>query len=209
MLCDWVSVYEELKGWQAAIGSMLGFIALMVAALWNFRLNRKRDAALRREETVSVAAALYGEVLLLRNEAAETARHVASLAIAIGTDGKYPYKFDQHFLNAHPLSEPIFYKALAAKIGLLDADLVLGITEFHANFQSVRTGLPLLVDVKDRGYSHSVLTVLVPARDAVTKITPTLRKIEHMTAVASPAPEPDLGRVEAMIEMEEIQRGES
>ena len=31
---------------------MLGFVALMVAALWNFRLNRKRDAALRADEAV-------------------------------------------------------------------------------------------------------------------------------------------------------------
>lgn len=204
-----MSVYDEIKGWQAAIGAVLGFVALMVAALWNFRLNRERDAALRRDEAVSVAAALYGEILLLRNEAAETARHVASRAIAIGTDGRYPYKFDQHFLAAHPFSEPIFYKALADKIGLLDADLVLGITEFHGNFQRVRTSLPLLVDVKDRGYSYSASTVLVPARDAVKRVIPTLRKIERMTGVVTPTPDPDLGRVEELIDTEEVQRGES
>ena len=44
--------YSELKGWQTAIGSLLGFIALMVAALWNFRLNRRRDAALRADEAL-------------------------------------------------------------------------------------------------------------------------------------------------------------
>jgi hypothetical protein len=27
-----LAIYDELKGWQAAIGSMLGFLALMVAA---------------------------------------------------------------------------------------------------------------------------------------------------------------------------------
>jgi len=31
--------YSELKGWQGGIGSLLEFIALIVGALWNFRLS--------------------------------------------------------------------------------------------------------------------------------------------------------------------------
>ncbi len=73
--------YSELKGWQTAIGSLLGFIALMVAALWNFRLNRRRDAALRADEALSVVTALYGEILLLRKEVGELARVVANIKL--------------------------------------------------------------------------------------------------------------------------------
>ena len=65
---DWPYIYQEAKTWQTAIGSIFGFGALMVAALWNFHLNRRRDTALRREEIHSVAAAIYGEILLLRKE---------------------------------------------------------------------------------------------------------------------------------------------
>jgi hypothetical protein len=200
-----LDIYQEIKGWQGAIGSLLGFMALMVAALWNFRLNRKRDSALRSEEGLSVAAALYGEILLLREEAAKTAVAVTNRAIAIGTDGRHPYRFDKHFLEAHPLSEPIFYKALAPKIGLLTADLVLAITAFHGNFQRVRTSLPLLIEVTDRGFTYSASTVLIPARDAVNNIVPTLRKLEQMIGVSTPAANPRFDRVESFIEMEELQ----
>lgn len=31
-------IYGELKSWQTGIGALLGFVALMVAALWNFHL---------------------------------------------------------------------------------------------------------------------------------------------------------------------------
>jgi hypothetical protein len=79
-----MNFYEELKGWQGGIGSLLGFLALIVGALWNFRLNRRRDAALRAEEVVSVAAALYGEIVLLRIEAAGLARAVANVATSVG-----------------------------------------------------------------------------------------------------------------------------
>ena len=118
-----MSVYAELKQWQTAIGSLLGFLALMVAALWNFHLNRRRDAALRAEETNSIAAALYGEIVLLRKQVAHVARAVAAI------EASHDRKLDKHFLEAHTLSEPVLYKALAPKIGLLSSDLVIAITE--------------------------------------------------------------------------------
>jgi hypothetical protein len=93
-----MNFYQELKGWQGGIGSLLGFLALIVGALWNFRLNRRRDAALRSEEVVSVAAALYGEIVLLRIEAAELSRAVANVAISIGTRPDPIFKFDTHFI---------------------------------------------------------------------------------------------------------------
>jgi hypothetical protein len=74
----WLCLYVEAKQWQAGIAALLGFLGLIFAALFNFRLNRRRDAQLRSEEMISVASALYGEILLLRDELAQLARTVAS-----------------------------------------------------------------------------------------------------------------------------------
>jgi len=200
-----LSLYEELKVWQGAIGSLLGFVALMVAALWNFHLNRKRDAALRSDEALSVAAALYGEIMLLRKEAAQIATIVAKMAMRETRYGSSSYKIDSHFLEAYKLSEPMFYKILAPQIGLLSADLVIAITEFHRNFQEVKISLPLLVENSDRGYDYSWSSVLIPARDAVKNIIPASRKIEQLTSISTPMKDLELREVEEFIEFEQIQ----
>lgn len=202
MLC---LIYEELKAWQGAIGSLFGFMALMAAALWNFRLNRKRDAALRADEALSVAAALYGEIMLLRKEAAQIATTVAKMAMRETRYGSSSYKIDSHFLEAYKLSEPMFYKTLAPQIGLLSADLVIAITEFHRNFQEVKISLPLLVENSDRGYDYSWSSVLIPARDAVKNIIPASRKIEQLTSISTPMKDLELREVEEVIEFEQIQ----
>jgi len=194
----WQSFYEELKGWQQGIAAILGFLALMAAALWNFRLNRRRDAHLRSEETSSIAAAIYGEIILLRKEAAQMARIVARRYADGASD------LDKHFLEAHKFSEPTLYRALASKIGMLSPDLILAITEFHQHFQDARNGLPLLVASKDRPYVYSPLSFLRDVRDAVTGILPALRTIERLIAVTNPVDEElDLGMTDDVIENEE------
>lgn len=195
--------YNELKGWQTGIGSLLGFVALMVGALWNFKLNRRRDARLREEEALSVAAALYGEIVLLRKEVARLARVVANGYMDVGVQRDPIIKFDSHFVEAYTLPEPLLYKSLGPKLGLLSPDLILAITEFHKNFQEVRTWLPRLIENSDRKYNYSVLSVLVPARNAVKHIQPALEKIERMASVLKPAEDLDLGRADDLIEMEE------
>jgi hypothetical protein len=185
--------YSELKGWQTGISSMLGFLALSWAALYNFKLNRRRDAKLKEEEALSVATALYGEILLLRKEVGHLAKVVANV------ENYHVLTFDEHFLEAHPLSEPLLYKALATKIGLLSPDLIIGITEFHQNLREAKISLPLLVKKPERGYSHSVLTFLIPATNAVKNIEITLDKIERMARIYKVAENIDLGDAENVI----------
>jgi hypothetical protein len=197
-----LSAYEELKGWQAGIGSILGFFALMVAALWNFHLNRRRDSRLRTDEALSVAAALYGEILLLRREVAALARAVAVAHINRGTKRYAALTIDQHLVEAHKLSEPQLFKALASKIGLLPPDLVIAITEFHQNCQEARMWLPLLIDNKERGYSYTTSAVLEPACKAVRNISLALHTIESMLALQRPAEDLDLGQADFVIDME-------
>jgi len=200
---DW---YAELKSWQQSLASLLGFGALMVAALFNYHLNRRRDQRLREEEANAVAAALYGEILLIRIEVARAIRALALSHRRRELEGKEG-SIDEHFLEAFPLPEPLLYKSLAAKIGMLSPDLILAITEFHSNYQEVRSSIPLLLHKEDRGFSYTPLAVLRPARDAVMKIRPALRRIENLVPVASPAADPNLSEVEDLIDVEEFNRG--
>lgn len=196
-------IYNELKSWQSAIGTVCGFIALMSVALWNYRLSRRRDLALQEKESLSVAAALYGEILLLRIEVAQLANAVAHTYERAGLGHNLLVKIDKHFLEAHVLSEPTLYKALSSKLGMLDPGLILAITSFHSSLQQVRVFLPLLEDKKGRSYTYGPEYVLLPARDAVKEIVPALRKMEAMLGISTPAKEPNLDVTERVIEFEE------
>jgi hypothetical protein len=188
------SLYQELRGWQSGIAALIGFLALLFGALFNFRLNRRRDAAIRHDEMMSVATALYGEILLMREDIARLARIVAKKR-------QRESEIDLEFVQANKLRDPILYPALASKLGMLPAELVMHITRFHENFQKAKEDLPLLVEDKERGFSYSVLTVLEPAVAAVNEVRPALRKIELLAGVPEAA-QPDLGWAEAVIEFE-------
>jgi hypothetical protein len=190
-------MYEELKHWQTGLGALFGFVALMSAAFWNFHLNRRRDKHLKLEEANSIAAALYGEIILLRSEVAVLARIVSKLESQMERD-----RIDDHFVKVHGLSEPILYPSLASKIGMLNSQLVLAITEFHRNFHQVKLALPFLVDDPRRGYRYSSVMLLQPAVDAVQNITSALRIIEASCAIEPPTETPDLGMTEDIIELE-------
>jgi len=159
-----------------------------------------RDARLRKEEALSVAAALYGEILLLRNEIAALARAVANVEV-LGN-----MKIDKHFVEAFTLSEPLLYKALAPKIGFLSADLIVLITEFYKNLQEAKTWLPLL-EKTDPGYSYTVSSVLEPACNAVNDIIPFLRHVEGVMRILKPAGELDLGHADAVLELDAMGKG--
>jgi hypothetical protein len=194
----------ELKDWQTAIGAFAGFLAIIVGALWNYHLNRRRDARLRAEEALSIAAAYYGEIVALQNELAILSRAVAWRYISRGEDSVT--KIDENFIEAYGLSEPVLYKALASKLGLLSADLIIPIVKFYAYYMDARRSLHLLVDRADRGYEFSYLTVLRPANDAIKFIAPVLRKIETLASIELPFVAPDMQRANDVIEIEEINR---
>lgn len=197
-----MSLIGPLQSWQPLLGSTIGFAGLITAALWNFRLNRRRDKRLRDEEVISTATALYGEILLLRAEAARIARTVANIHIAQGHRANPTIKFDRHFLEGNPLPDATLYEALAPKIGMLPPRLILAITGFHANYLDLKRSLPLLLDDPDRGYSYSVTSVLGPARDAVLDVVPALREIEQMAQIEVPFSDPGLGKTLDVIDWE-------
>ena len=135
------ALYDELKEWQAALGAVLGFLALIFGAQRHFSLNRRRDKELKNEEALSVMAALYGEIVVLRNEAVRLARGVAQASADRRMEPNPVIKLNQHFVDSHTLSEPLLYKALASKLGLLSPDIVVAVIRFHKYFETARSWL--------------------------------------------------------------------
>ena len=182
---------------------LFGLVALIIGALFNSYLNRRRDDWQRRQEAKAVAAALYGEILPLRRELAQLARIVAKTYFDEGLGRRSSLKFDYTLLERNTLTDPHLYRSLASKLGLLEPDLVLEITEFHAKYQSVRDWLPKLVQDENRPFSYSVLSFLNPAKDAVLGINPALRRIEKLLKIKQPAGDPDVKDMLSAIDMEE------
>jgi hypothetical protein len=194
------TLYSELKTWQSGIAAMIGFFALIIGALFNFHLNRRRDALLRKEESLSVAIAVYSEILLLRKE-------IANLASAVANKENSKIKIDAQFVEDNKLTEPTIYPALASKLDLLSANILIGITEFYQNIKDAKLSLPLLVerdrvitkDGKVMPIAFHVEAVLRPAVDAVYEVKPTLRLIEKLAKIL-PIEDPDVGLADAILE---------
>ena len=200
---DWHAAYAELKGWQGAIGSVLGFVALICGALFNYRLNRRRDERLRSEEVVAVASALYGEIVILRRSVARLANAVGARYIRHGFHGEEA--IDRHFVDQFSLPRPRLYPALAGKVGVLDGQLALEVVRFYARVEEAEAWLPRLQEEEGRPYSYGVNSVLDPAIDAVVGVTPALRTIEAMAGIAEEAATPDLRKALDAQEFENLQ----
>ena len=200
---SWKQFLDEVTNLNYA-GVLIGLATVVLGALLNASLNRRRDDRIRNAEMIAVAAALYGEVLLLRQELARLAKIVARIHQYTAFDSKPTFKFDEYFLEEIKLSDPLLYKSLAPKIGILKPDLVIAITEFYKDFQVTKSALPLLVDRPGRPYDYGPAWVLRPACDAITKISPALRRIEALAHIQSSAPETlDTGDAEIVLELEE------
>lgn len=188
-----IELYDELKEWQTGVGAFLGFLALMAAALWNFRLNRRRDAALRDDEALSVAIALYGEVILLRQEIAKVAKIIAR------SETQNRELTWQHIQDITPPAA-ILYPALASSVGLLPSEILLPIVKFYSDYQEAKENLPMIAKTPERDFSYDVRAVLIPAKSAVDEVEPTLRQIEALARLPE-ATKPDTGHTEIVIEL--------
>jgi hypothetical protein len=192
MSVDWELVYSELKGWQTGIGSLAGFVALMTAALFNARLNRKRDERLRSEEVITVASALYGEIVILRQAVARMANAVGSRYMDHGLGTFRGEPFDQHFVEGIALPPLRLYPSLSEKVGILPSDVALEIVRFYARVEEAQTWLPRLREDAERPFTYSVSYVLDPAIDAVQGVLPALRAIERFARIGEPAGTPNI-----------------
>ena len=188
---------DQLKGWQTGIGAFLGFT---VGTLANYWANRHRDKKLRHEEMISVAVAVYGEIISIRED-------ICMLAMAVSDrEANGDGIFDDQFLKDHPLPTPIIYPSLAAKIGLVCSELLITITRFYSNLTRINAALPLLVERiiererllpsgerkprQERRVYHPVM-VLRPTIAAIDDVKPALRRIEKL-AKMPPAEAPPI-----------------
>jgi hypothetical protein len=92
-------------------GSTLGLIALLLGALFNAHLNRKRDDRLREQDRQSVAAALHAELSSIEHALLENAKRLT----------EKPPEEGSGFLVPDVLHSSVLFKDMLPKIGLLDS----------------------------------------------------------------------------------------
>src|SRR6476469_2052510 len=63
----WSWLAETSPGQSTFLGSLIGFLALLLGALFNAHLNRRRDDFLQRQDRKVVASALLAELVGLRH----------------------------------------------------------------------------------------------------------------------------------------------
>ena len=198
---DWALVYAEVKGWQGLIGSILGFGALTWGALYNFRLNRRRDDRLRELDAQAVALSLYVEIIHLRGE-------VAALANALGKwyehNGMTQRALPSFYARAYPVSEPVVFHELSSKLGMLPALQLLPISKFYVDVSAAKQFLAEILEMPDKRIHYGIEWVLAPAICAVRDIEPVLRSIE--TSAGLPASTtPDMEKAELAKDIAEDQ----
>ena len=188
-------LYDTLRDWQEGLAILLGFLLLILAYLVNGRVVRARERERRRNEARAIIAALYGEIVVLREKVAQVARLIAEKAVRRAEIG------DQFVAENMPPA-PALFERLVDKLGLLPVANVLRIVSFYASYEEARGGLRMLAP--HSGLSYAVTTFLGPAMMAVQDSEGLLRRMEAEVG-AERAPACDLGDAEAVVEMIEKQ----
>ena len=187
-------IYAEVKSWQTGLGALIGMGSLAFVAWYNFHLNRKRDRAQREAEAQSIAAAIYSEIILLRNQLALLARIVANA-----------HARDRELVNSeadvYRPSKPVIFPSLSGRLGQLDPDLVIGISKFFSDLEEATRGWDVITTPRDPS-RFSYLIVLQPCVSGVKGVRPVLAKIQHMLGLPEVA-EPHLGDADQVIDREE------
>lgn len=199
-------VLNELRGWQSFLGSALGFGGLILGALFNAHLNRKRDDRLRNAEAITIALSLYGEINLLRSD-------IAAMASGIGgwflTRGAHGDDLPDYFREIYQVREASLYKALASKIGMLNPEILLPITQFYSDYETAIGHFPKLFKNKGRAVTYGPEWVLSPAIRAVEEVERAIRRIEQLGHIAPRSNTPSTGRAKEALSLIEDMRDDS
>jgi hypothetical protein len=198
-----LSFFAELKDWQPVLGSVFGFGALTWGALYNYRLGRKRDDAIREKEALSVALGLYSEINLISNELASLANSIGGWYVRNGISGN---DLPTHFAGNFVLPDPTLFKALSAKIGMLSPEILKPITRFYAYYSEAIGHFPKILENNESGISYGVEWVLDPAISAIEEVQPALREIERIGGIAEQTLTPCLLKAKKAKEMSDEMR---
>lgn len=111
---------EGLKGGAptvigALVGSLIGFLTLVLGALFNAHLNRKRDDRLRQLETRGVAVALRAELAGIAESLTENSKKLRD----------DPPTSNESFFIPDLAHSVRMFQELASKVGLLGDTLII------------------------------------------------------------------------------------
>jgi hypothetical protein len=136
MLLDlWGWVGDLKQGQATVLGLAGGFFTLVVGALINAGLNRRRDDRLRREDQRAVATALRAELEGLR-------RTLSDAAEAVSQEG---YLKSDEQVNVPDLAQSIqIMPAVVSKFGLLDGTIISAVVDAYGMVEEYSAKLLLL-----------------------------------------------------------------
>ncbi len=142
VLIQFWPVIEALSGGAAAflgalVGAAAGLGAILVGALYNAKLNRRRDDRLRDEETRAIAAALRAEMHALEQFVTRGLRSINEWH-----ESAHPISVAE--LTNFDIAEQTIFESLANKLGLLGTELALAIVTPHAVIGRIRTNMEAL-----------------------------------------------------------------
>lgn len=161
-------------------GSCLGLFAIVLGALFNARLNRRRDDAIREADRIATAAALYAELSGVHRALVENAESLA----------RRPPDPDGGFMMPGP-SVKIFPE-LISKLGLLKSDTIISVMTAYLLIEQYLDGLIHLggtlqsnmpegrqVVYVDSGHADTVRRMneikAVPIKEAMAALIPYLK----------------------------------
>ncbi|MSP20897.1 MAG: hypothetical protein EXQ93_05130 [Alphaproteobacteria bacterium] len=182
---------DTLRDWQEGIAILLGALLIVAGMLMNGSTGRRREQDRRRNETRAILAALYGEIVVLRDKLAVVSRLVAEKTLRHSD-------LAEQFIAENMPPLPLLFERLVDKIGVLPSSYVLRIISFYASYEEARGGLRLLAP--HNGLSYSASSFLNPAVMAVQESEPILRRME-LDVGAERAPACDLGDAINVVDM--------
>ncbi len=192
-------IYAETKTWQTGIGAFLGFLALVTGVLFNFWLMRARDDRILQDEKRALLAAIYGEIVVLRERLASASKIVAHYHMIRDDE-----RIDTEFLRNYTPTEPQVYPSVLNRVGILNPNDLWSIVSFFSSYQEARGGLYMISTESETRYAATAF--LKPARDAVVRVESFLERIEKLIGFEQ-STRPDLGDTEDVIwEYEELDR---
>jgi hypothetical protein len=140
MAAPMLSIFSDLWVWVGSLtpasasflgtltGSSLGLLAILIGALFNAHLNRKRDDRLRKDEARSVRSALKAELLGIQESLTRNAETVATADFVVPDIA--------HSVRVMP--------ALLPKLGLLDVETTREVIGIYVSIDQFCENLILL-----------------------------------------------------------------
>jgi len=133
---DWLAVLPPSSASFVGTltGSFLGLIALLLGALFNAHLNRKRDDNLREVDRVALAKSIYAELTGVHRTLVENAQRLKDHAPAV----------DEGFMVPDLHHSVQVFSHMLPKIGLLPMDIIRKVMDAYVLIEQYAEGMIFL-----------------------------------------------------------------